>query len=112
MNDFAIEKGFFLLQQGKILCTKDGCIIHMDESHSFIRYSHFGSSAVEATKEQLAWVLDNIMKTRDFLVFSNINDVYLSFICNTPRSLWLFMDGEYDGYDPVDRPKSYSATEV
>lgn len=99
MNDFLLRKAFYLLQYGYIL--------HVNSSHGggeiwkyneCFQYRYFGQSAIDATEEKLNWLFETIFKCFDFTVFSNWNDIDLSYQCNDDRALWIFTDGKYNEY--------------
>ena len=97
--DFAIEKAFFLLNNGYILHVNgEDASGEIWKKDGFFLWKCSGQSANKATKKELQWILDTIFKSRSYLVFSNWCDVQLSFSCYDERSLWLFSDGKYTGY--------------
>ena len=98
MDKFILEKAFF--------CLKNGYILHVDgengggeiwENNGYFHWRYFGQSANKATKKELQWIFETIFKSCKFLVFSNWQDISLSYQCNCPRSLWIFSDGKYTG---------------
>lgn len=100
MDNFTLEKAFFLLQHGYILhIAADHGGGEIWENNGFFQYRYFGQSAIKPTKERLQWLFENIFKCWRFTVFSNWGDVDLSYQCNNDRALWLFTDGQYTGYN-------------
>ena len=98
--DFEIEKAFYLLSDGYILHVfTDNSCGEIWKNNGYFAYRHFGQSATKPTKDELQWILDTIFKSRRYCVFSNWNDLQLSFECYDNRSLWLFTDGKYSGYN-------------
>lgn len=99
--EFQIEKAFFLLNQGKILHVNgknSGGEIWL--RNDYFCYKHFGSSAVEVSKENLKWLFETIFESYNYIVFSDWEDINLSYICQSGRSLWILTDGKFDGYNP------------